>query len=496
MKKKSILILVILSLAAWPLAVWGAAAPAATTAGMEFTLGGFIKFDSMWDSSVINKNSVSKIYRNNDPLNQHGRFRAMATGSRFNFTIKGPKLWGATLTGFLEADFDAQGATQPGAMTAAGADAADTGTFRLRHAMFRLNWPETELLMGQYWSLFSEWFPEAAADGAFHYRGANVYRPAQIRLTHKFLGAWTVAGAICTPRQGVARAAADDSEKSETPHFEGKVAYEQDLWGKAAYYGRPRGFVAQVVAGYQRTNVTRMSAAGAAVALTSWGQNTYMALADPVVAPFMTVPNHQTLDHWAVQGTLFIPVIPTYSANLAGSASLLTQWSLGQGQGFVLGTWPTDDAFLTFDSFDTLGNPIYKRVLTSSFTGFVQGQYYFTNEWFLNLCWGFMRNFGVGMDRVRPGGLFKSALIAAPVPGTSVDDLMKYSHQVNVTLWYQPVRALKFGLSYVFTQDHYMQRTAYAAGTPPVALAFAAPPGRVTDIGESHRIQFVGLFFF
>ena len=29
-----------------------------------------------------------------------------AQATRFNFTIKGPKLWGATTTGFIEMDFD------------------------------------------------------------------------------------------------------------------------------------------------------------------------------------------------------------------------------------------------------------------------------------------------------------------------------------------------------------------------------------------------------
>ncbi len=30
-------------------------------------------------------------------------------------------------------------------------------------------------------------------------------------------------------------------------------------------------------------------------------------------------------------GSLFIPVLPTNSANLAGTASILTQWWVGQG---------------------------------------------------------------------------------------------------------------------------------------------------------------------
>ena len=40
---------------------------------------------------------------------------------------------------------------------------------------------------------------------------------------------------------------------SETPQLQGKLAYEQDLWGKAPFYGRPRGFTAQLTGGWQRT---------------------------------------------------------------------------------------------------------------------------------------------------------------------------------------------------------------------------------------------------
>ncbi len=35
-----------------------------------------------------------------------------AQGSRFNFTIKGPKLWGAQITGFIEMDFDSAETTR------------------------------------------------------------------------------------------------------------------------------------------------------------------------------------------------------------------------------------------------------------------------------------------------------------------------------------------------------------------------------------------------
>ena len=40
---------------------------------------------------------------------------------------------------------------------------------------------------------------------------------------------------------------------------------------------------------------------------------------------------NQYLNPWMLMGTLFIPVLPTHTANLAGTASILTQWWIGQG---------------------------------------------------------------------------------------------------------------------------------------------------------------------
>ncbi len=176
--KKTILVLVVLALLV----------PAAAFAATEFSLGGFIKLDTFWDSTQNTKNALTAIARNNDQLYHHGLFGMTAQGSRFNFTIKGPKLWGATTTGFIEMDFDGSG------------DARQSNThsyaLRLRHAMFRLNWPETELMFGQYWGMFSEFVPEATGDADMMFHGWTFQRTPQIRLTQKFAGAWTIAGAI------------------------------------------------------------------------------------------------------------------------------------------------------------------------------------------------------------------------------------------------------------------------------------------------------------
>jgi hypothetical protein len=464
--KKVILLLVVLAIVV----------PATAMAATEFSLGGWIKLDAMWDSSVVNKNLVSKVFRDDDPINSRGRFRMMATGSRFNFTIKGPKLWGAQVTGYIECDWDANGAATPPAN-----DSADTGAFRLRHAMFRLNWTETELMFGQYWSFFSEFFPEALSDGAFHYRGANVYRPAQIRITQKFLGVYTAGFAVGTNRLGAGGNTALQ-EESQTPHLEGKFAYEQDLYGKAAYYGKPRGLVAQLVAGWQRSYYARQNVAAA----DSWGDGGYTVFNAANNRQYDSLGSPRTyLSHWSVQGSLFVPVITTSSANLAGTASILTQWAVGQGQGFVLGTWLTDDMYYHFSGGQ------WHPVLTSAVRGFVQGQYYFTNEWFLNVCWGYVRNFGLGMDRESPGGAFSTAFPALPTNGGNYD-FTKYSNQISGTLWFRPIQAIKFGLSYAWTQDHYMQKAGYNA-----AGGFAVQPAiGGSRIADDHRVEFAGYFYF
>ncbi|MCX5889301.1 MAG: hypothetical protein NTY36_07595, partial [Deltaproteobacteria bacterium] len=78
--KKTVLILVVLALLV----------PAGALAATEFSLGGYIKLDSFWDSTQEPKSMTTGIARNNDQLFQHGRFNMTAQSTRFNFTIKGP----------------------------------------------------------------------------------------------------------------------------------------------------------------------------------------------------------------------------------------------------------------------------------------------------------------------------------------------------------------------------------------------------------------------
>jgi len=464
MMKKSFLILALVAVLALPTAAMAAA---------EFSLGGFIKLDAFWDSTQEGKNMNTLVFRNNDTTNHHGRLKFTSQGSRFNFTIKGPKLWGATTTGFIEMDFDSQEeglSAATGARGIASGGASNAYTPRMRHAMFRMNWPETELLMGQYWSLFSQWFPETAQDGAFQITGTPTARLAQIRLTQKFLGAWTVTGlvgeanAITNGRTYNANIDHVGGESTEAPQVQLQLEFAQDLYGKAAWYGKPTPFTAQVTAGWQR-GITQ----DAARALLATGQNSYNAVAG--------FTRQQYMDPWVVMGTLFVPVIPTASANLAGTASLQTSWHVGQGIE-AFGWTGFGSQVFSWSGQNFLGQNFYDVKLMQRFGGQIQGQYYFTNQWFLTGAWGVSKAFGVGAFQTNANAPQNRQNIVAADSGN-------YHHEFDLCLWYRPIQAFKFGLQYAYNRTNWLQ-----------AQPFAANGSNKTNLGEAHRVEFVGLFFF
>ncbi len=480
--KKTILILVVLTLLV----------PAAAFAATEFSLGGFIKLDGFWDSTQEGKNMNTAIGRNNNPQFQHGRFQETAQGSRFNFTIKGPNLWGATTTGFIEIDFDQ--VNEP------VQNASHAFTPRLRHAMFRLNWPETELLFGQYWSFMNEFAPESAQDGGFQFHGQPTHRLPQIRLTQKFLGDWTVAGMVAKPTDpALANDAVFDAstlgvagQSSETPQLEGKIGYEKDLWGKAPFYGRPRGFVAQIEGGWQRTRYQ----SGIAAANT-FSQNAFSN------AFGMIQRDQQYLDPWVAQLNLFIPVLPTYSNNLAGSASISAQWYVGQGLAAFGNGRDADQTWFRFMGGGFLPNtavglPLYDRQLTKAFGGYVQGQYWFTNQWFMNLAWGFQRQYGFDTS------ISPNAITGANTVGykyATIADQVKMWNEIDLTLWYRPIEAVKFGLQYSYGRTDYLQKVnnpavSNANGNGGNPGQNAQPSAGAKNFGEAHRVEFVAFLFF
>jgi len=465
--KKSLFILVIVAVLAVPMA-----AMAAT----EFSLGGYIKMEVIWDSTQVNKNLLGFISRNNDPNFQHGRLKFTAENSRMNFTIKGPKVWGADTSAYIEWDFDnhANEYVFTGA-PGGGWASPEKARIGLRHAIFRLNWPETELMMGQYWSMLTEEIPETANFGAGTTGGQPFLREPQIRVTQMFGlggGKMTASIALAEASNGLWGISLNSTqsttnpyggESTETPKVEGRIKYDIDLWGKAAFWGTPRPFSVRLGAAWWKERFRASSQAGQV-----FGQDNF-------VGATVTQRDQQYLDHWLAEASVFIPLIPTHSANLAGTASLLTQWWVGAGLDGYFEDFPGTASYLNFNNALTPTSYVGDRQLLQRYGGFVQLQYYFTNQWYAQAMWGMNRAFGVDQDRW--------------MGDTTANDPVKLNQHYYATLWYRPIQALKFGLEYTYVRtDYFQNRGATAAG----AVGTVNP----TNIGENHRLMFCGFFFF
>jgi len=296
--------------------------------------------------------------------------------------------------------------------------------------------------------------------------GTVTARLPQIRLTQKFLGDWSVAGLVGLPNNATldtndpyGAGTGSNGADAETPQLQGSITYAHDWWGKAAYFGHPKPFTAQVTAAWQRS-INRYATG---VGLMTFGNNNYVNLANATILQNFVSP-------WVVRGTLFIPVIPTHSANLAGTAHLLTQWWVGQGVE-AFGMAGTSSNLYKFDFAN-----VYEASLLRRFGGMVEGQYYINNQWFINVAYGISKAYGV--DTSAPTIQGQDAFLR---------DQQKMEQQVDATVWYRPVQALKFGLQYSFAQSQWFQETNTAAvgGTP-----------QLSKTGNEHRVQFVGFFFF
>jgi hypothetical protein len=106
--------------------------------------------------------------------NARPTFNILSIQTRAALAATGPDVLGAKTFAFVEAEFF-------------GTSDADVNGLRLRHAYLKLEWPRTELLIGQYWHpLFvAECFPDVVSfDTGAPFQPFN--RSPQVRLTRAF----------------------------------------------------------------------------------------------------------------------------------------------------------------------------------------------------------------------------------------------------------------------------------------------------------------------
>ena len=202
--------------------------------GIKFS--GFVKNDFILDTrqTVAVREGHFLLYPENELLdidgediNDRASFNYLSIQSRLTGTLTGPDAFGAKTSGVLEGAFF-------------GATNSDINGFRLRHAFFRLNWTNTELLMGQYWHMM---FVTASFPGTVSFNTGAPFqffsRNPQIRITQKF-GNLAVAGMVATQRDFSSPGGPDVLRNALLPDLQGQITYTSE------------GMLAGLSGGYKR----------------------------------------------------------------------------------------------------------------------------------------------------------------------------------------------------------------------------------------------------
>jgi hypothetical protein len=330
--------------------------------------------------------------------------------------------------------------------------------------------------------MLTEEVPETVNFGASTTAGFPFCREPQIRLTQSFGiggGKLLASFAVAQPMNGLWGLAINTNqtptnqfsgESSETPKVEARLKYSVDLWGKAAFWGTPRPFSVRVGAAWERERFRGFTPA-ANPGSKMFGQDAFAALVPGVDAALV---KQEYMTKYLAEVSMFVPILATHTKNLAGTASLLTQWWIGQGLDAWIEDLPNNASYLNLDRIigtGPNGSAWYcDREEMKRFGGFIQLQYYFTNQWYANAVWAMNKAYGVNR--------------ATYIGDGGADPWFSNQHYY-ASLWYRPIQAVKFGLEYTYVRTAYFQKVR----TPALG-------GTSEDLGENHRVMFAGYYFF
>ncbi len=189
--------------------------------GIKFS--GFINTDYFYDSrQVVCARcghfllwpAPEKLDPDGVDINARGSFNFLSIRTRARATISGPDILGAKTLGVLEGSFF-------------GHSNLDLNEFRLRHAFVKLNWENTEVLMGQYWNpmFIPECFPAVLSFNTGAPFGPFARNP-QIRVSHK-LGAIKLSAVAYSHADFVSAAGIPALRNSMTPEIHLHAQYQK-----------------------------------------------------------------------------------------------------------------------------------------------------------------------------------------------------------------------------------------------------------------------------
>lgn len=165
-----------------------------TEKAIKLKFGGFVRNEVFYNTrqNVVARNEgifylapkPIVLDNNGNDINATPNFNIIGLNTRFNVKVNGPDAFGAKTSAFVEGDFF-------------GISTANKFNFRMRHAMIKLAWTKSDLLIGQYWhpSFVTGCYPATVSFGAgipFN----PFARVPQLRYTYKVHSKLSIFGTM------------------------------------------------------------------------------------------------------------------------------------------------------------------------------------------------------------------------------------------------------------------------------------------------------------
>ena len=346
--------------------------PALSNAGSvssryDVTFGGFVKFDAGWasqntdaDMYVAQRSSTS----GKDYLRDKYSNTFMTGGeTRLNFLVKGPDLWGAKTSAFIEGDFR-------------GVSTGNSyGGFQLRHAFMKMNWDSAELMIGQNWQQWGmPYYPAEIGfnDFSTYLKGLRMPQIAfRYFFTKEFnamIGLQSATDWAGAPYSGTAwttssttnsRQWADDYARSDWPGIMGEIAYWSDRCGKIG------------------TNNLKFGLGG------YYGKEKKTSPQSTYAGSY----TDDTIGTWMAAFRYSVPIIPEKQGNKA--MSLLLNGNFFYGQNWAGNNWQNVPS--NYTSFGSYWRNTTDAAAPTAWGLFSQLSFWFTDKLWINGMYGYLK---------------------------------------------------------------------------------------------------------
>jgi hypothetical protein len=380
----------------------------------DVTFGGFVKYDLGYSSTNNHADAVVAPRSSTDAKNvladDYGNSFQTAAETRLNFLVKGPELWGAKTSAFIEGDF--RGVTTGNSY----------GGFQLRHAFMTMNWSSAELMIGQNWQQWGMPYYGAWIGTSNYTQFLRGIRTPQIAFRYFFtkefnamIGLTSAAEWSGTGTFPYVRQYNDDYARSGWPGLMGEIAFWSDRCGKigannlkfglGGYFGKEKKIIDPVTGTQPATAATYVD---------------------------------DTINAWIAAFRYSIPIIPEKQGNKA--MALLLNGNFFIGQNVQENGWMGLTNNVSQGSYWRANN---EAAAPTMFGLFTQASFWFTNSLSLNGLYGYLKYNYSAWAR------------GAAADATAQDrrNLPNMIQQYGVTLLWDATQAIRFGLEWtnIFT---------------------------------------------